>query len=97
MTDHEGHFFGGSIFGCKDEIALVLAGDRVEDDDKFTVRCNVQLVNHPFHFRNELDGWSKGEGERGQVDPSVRIDVIPKALMVSSIPSKCNLAMPSRP
>jgi hypothetical protein len=37
VADHEGGFFGGEGFGGDDEVALVLAVGRVEDDYEFIV------------------------------------------------------------
>lgn len=71
MTDHEGHLFGRGIFSCEDEIAFVLAGDRVEDYDKFTVSCSARLVNRPSLW-DWLNGWSKVEVEWGHKDATVQ-------------------------
>ena len=64
MTDHEGHLFGGGIFGCEDEIAFVLAGDRVEDNDKFAVRCVARLVNHTFPLMMSSMAGAEDKGSR---------------------------------
>lgn len=36
VADHEGHLFGGDVFGGYDEVAFVFAGGGIEDDDKVT-------------------------------------------------------------
>ena len=62
MVDHEGHFFGGHIFGSEDEVTFIFAGGGVEDYDEFAALCGDRLVGRGFSV--ELGGIGRGPTER---------------------------------
>lgn len=85
MTDHEGHLVGRGIFSCDDEIAFVLTGDRVEDNDEFALPF-MRDLSITFHF--EVDSMA---------GPKRKGSVILKASIVLSMPSNCCLSLPFDP
>lgn len=44
VSDHKGHLVGSYVLGCTDEVALILAVCRIEDDDEFAISKSVYRV-----------------------------------------------------
>lgn len=79
MSDHKGHLVVSDVLGCTDEVALILAVCRIEDDDEFAISC----VDRPWVVSRHRPTRNCTSDKKKQNQKDVR-----KASIVSSIVSK---------
>lgn len=78
VSDHKGHLVGSYVLGCTDEVALILAVCRIEDDDEFAISCVDHGLSAGLVQTRNCTSDKKKQSQRD----------VRKASIVSSIVSK---------